>query len=88
MTWLAISPVEERQQEGKANKEVEPIEVPMRMGNRPWGYFLYGGTLVMYHADLAQYGPEYTRSAIIYWPKQYQKVTHIYLQKGIALAIY
>jgi hypothetical protein len=48
MTWLAISPVEERQQEGKANKEVEPIEVPMRMGNRPWGYFLYGGTLVMY----------------------------------------
>jgi hypothetical protein len=42
----------------------------------------------MYHADLKEYGPQYTESAIIYWPKKYDKVTHIYLRKGIALAIY
>ena len=42
----------------------------------------------MYHADLGRYGPKYTESAIIYWPKQYEQVTHIYLTEGVALAIY
>jgi hypothetical protein len=86
-TWLAISAGEE-QKEGEAKKEVSPIEVPVREGRMPWAYFLYGGSPALYHADLENYGPEYTKDVIIYWPKQYQKVTHIYLKKGIVLAIY
>jgi hypothetical protein len=64
------------------------MEVPAICGKRPWAYFLYVGSLVMYHADLGRYGPKYTESAIIYWPKQYEQVTHIYLTEGVALAIY
>lgn len=79
---------DEELKEGEAHKEVGPIEVPVIKGTKPWAYFLYGGSLSMYYGDLQRYGPAYEESAIIYWPKKYETVTHIYLTRGVVLAIY
>jgi hypothetical protein len=87
VTWVAIS-TDTEPKEGEAKKEADPIEVPMVKGTKPWGYFLYGGSLSIYYADLQRYGPAYKEPAMIYWPKKYETVTHIYLTKGIVLAIY
>jgi hypothetical protein len=65
------------------------MKVPTEGGELPWGYFLFTGSLTMYHADLQVKGPEYKDIGMIYWPKQYQSVTHIYLsEKTVALGIY
>ena len=48
----------------------EAIEVPMIKGTKPWGYFLYEGSLSIYYAEQQRYGPAYKEAAIIYWPKK------------------
>jgi hypothetical protein len=50
-TWVAISTNGEPK-EGEAQKEADPIEVPMIKGTKPWAYFLYEGSLSIYYTDL------------------------------------
>jgi hypothetical protein len=74
---------------GEAKKSPKQEAIPQEEGKLPWGYFLYGGRLRLYHADLSDYGDEYTDAGMIYWPKKYESVTHIYLENGaVVLAIY
>lgn len=50
-TWVAVPPWELKE-EGEGARVAGLIEVPAISGKRPRAYFLYGGSLVMYRADL------------------------------------